>query len=695
MSCKRTLLIVVLLGLAVVISGCEYDPGTPTCEPGALVSPELSAPSNWEVVTGSHVTLDWTYPDESCEPEGYQIILSKERDFDPVDITGGTGDSSTSWSPSGPLEPATEYFWRVAAMVGTTVGPYSSHIQSFFTEPVCDPGTLTAPALENPPFGGIFERGYSSLEWSYPDSTCIPESYRVELSEDRDFADTSLFGGTGNPSTRWGPGDPLEPATQYYWRIAPFTDGVLGPFSSRSTFFTDPVCDPGSVSAPALNAPADGSVLATDTPMLEWSHPDSSCAPDGVRVELATSPDMSSDLIVSDFPDGVTTAWVPSPPLDDCQTYYWRTAFYAQGTLGPYSGVRSFSVDLTDSCACDPSSLPQPVLSWPGQYEIISALSPRLEWNTPGTCDLDSYLVQISTWYDFSDPSLFGATGTPETSWTPGAPLDPATQYYWKVAAALGSDQGTFSGVRSFFTGPECNYVGTVGTPERLTPADGTTLGSLTAVLRYRPGGDPGCIPDGYFLNLQTDPAFGGTNLLTEFGIPATTVITDPLANCERYFWTVTAVQDGSRGPVSTVGWFDTNEGGLCPLRGMPGMMGRNTFCREGTYPEHFDAVYTFEKGDYVEAAAQNPYGTYLQVYIPGPDGLKPPDPLGKCWIPAASADLWGEMEQLSIVNPPEKPEEDELVCRKDLEQDQCKAAGGVWRQTDDVTHVSYYCDCP
>ena len=695
MSCKRVVMIVVVLGLSLVMSGCEYDPAAPTCDPGDLVSPELSAPANWEVVTGSHVTLDWNYPDESCEPEGYQIILSRSRNFDPIDITGGTGDTSTSWSPAGPLEPAAEYFWRVAAMVGTTVGPYSSHIQSFFTEPICDPDTQEMPILDLPAYGGIFERGYSSLEWSYPVSSCIPESYRVELSADPDFSDTSLFGGTGNPSTRWGPGDPLEPATQYYWRIAPFTDGVLGPFSNPSTFFTDPVCAPGGVSAPVLEAPADGSELTTATPKLEWSHPDPACSPDGFRLEISTSPDLDSLALWSDSPDAAATSFQAGYPLDDCQTYYWRTAFYSQGTMGPYSGIQSFAVDLTGSCVCDPSSLPQPVLSWPGQYEIIAELSPLLEWSNPGACTPDSYLVHISTWFDFSDTSLFGATGSPNTAWAPGSPLDPATQYYWKVASATESDIGPFSNIRSFFTGPECSYVGTVGTPERLAPADGTMLDTLTAVLHYRPGGDPGCIPDGYFLNLQTDPTFGGTNLLAEYGIPATTVITDPLVNCERYFWTVTAVQDGSRGTASDVGWFDTNEGGLCPIRGMPGMMRRNTFCREGTYPEHFDAVHTFEEGDYVEAAAQNPYGTYLQVYVPGPEGSRPRDPDDRCWIPQESAFLWGDPGALSVVVPPDPPEEAELVCRKDLDREQCQAAGGTWTQTSSIANVSYYCECP
>lgn len=697
---RRLNVILLLIIISAGATSCDYPSATPVCEEGDLISPELISPELWEVVTGSHVVLEWSYGDESCEPEGYQIVLSQNRDFSPPRITGGTGDSSTTWSPSSPLDPATEYYWRVAAMAGTTVGPYSTHIKSFFTEPICDPSNQAAPILDLPEPGGIFERGYSSLEWTYPFSTCIPESYRVELSTDPDFADTSLFGATGNPSTRWGPGSPLDPATQYFWRISSSVAGVQGPYSITHSFFTDPVCDPVGLSAPDRLEPAEGAELTTATPLYTWSYPDASCAPEGFRLEISTTPDMSSLAMMADNPQRAYLSFQAGYPLADCQTYYWRTAVYADGTRGPFSDIGSFSINLTGDCACELPDLVAPELVWPGPYEIIPDLIPILDWNYPGSCDPTSYLVSLSRWHDFSDTSLFGATGTSNTSWAPGTELEPATQYWWKVAGATLTDAGPYSSNRSFFTGPECSYVGTVGTPQLISPANGGVVDTTAAVLRYEPGGDPGCIPDGYLLNLQTDPTLGGTNLLAEYGLPATTVITEPLNNCTRYYWTATAVQDGSYGPASDIGWFYTNQDGLCPIPGIPGLMRMNTFCRSGTYPEHFAALHTFEVGDFVEAVAQNPLGTYLLVQIPGPDGLVPEDSLGTCWITLESADLWGDHRVLQVEKPPEKPIEKPEVtetppaCSRDLSQDQCKAAGGTW-----FTPTSYqgdpYCKCP
>ena len=692
----RARIVLTLVLFMMALSGCEYDPFHPTCDAGELIPPELNSPEGWAIVTGSHVSLEWTYGDESCQPEEYQIVLARTPDFSSPEITDTVDGEQVSWSPSAPLDPGTEYYWRVAAMTGTTVGPFSTEIRSFFTEPTCNSAAQAAPVLELPADGGIFDRGYSSLEWSYPDTSCIPESYLVQLSSEPDFSDTSLFGATGNPSTRWGPGPPLDPATQYFWRVAPSSEGVRGPFSPIFSFVTDPVCDPALLTAPILEEPAAEEVLTTASPALHWSYPDPTCTPEGFLFELSTTPDMSAPVYTVDQPGFAARSYQVDPPLEDCQTYYWRAAVYADGSLGPYSEVGSFSINITDACSCAPDQIPQPALSWPGPYEIIPDLIPVLEWENPGECEPESYLVQLSRLYDFSATVQVGATGSPETAWAPGSPLEPATQYWWRVTGTVGPEEGQYSSPRSFFTGPECNYVGTVGIPQRLSPPDGSMLGSLTAVLRYEPGGDPGCIPDGYFLNLQTNPNFGGMNLLTEYGLPGTTVITDPLSDCTRYFWTVTAVQDDAYGPASSVGWFDTNESGICPPRGMPGMMKDDTFCREGTYADDFPAVHTFQAGDYLEAVAQNPYGTYLQVQIPGPDGMPPAEPPGTCWLPAQSVALWGNSAVLKVEIPPEKPAEEaeELVCKRSLSEQKCIEAGGSW-----FIPTTYqgdpYCQCP
>ncbi len=686
---RKGLLFIILGFVVLLISGCVPETPLPTCPTADLEPPELDSPALWEVVDGSAVTLEWNYPDPSCQPEGYRIDLSLNRDFSTLDVTGGTGNPNTSWAPADPLEPATEYFWRIAAINGTTLGPYSTEIRSFFTEPICNPAAQVAPELSLPPDGGIFERGYSSLEWSYPDPSCIPASYRVELSPTSDFSDTALFGGTGNPSTRWGPGSPLDPATQYYWRIAPFTDTTMGPYSETWTFFTDPVCDSAALVAPNSLFPSEGYELGLEAPAYEWDYPDPSCAPVGYHLQVSSTPDFSN--IVMDLKhDDSDTLWTPAVALPDCDQYYWRVAAIAENggghyVDGPFSDVLSFSVNVGFACpvpTCDPVDIPQPVLYSPGSYSIIADLTPSLEWNNPGMCDPESYLIHLSTENDFSDTSLFGATGTPDAVWSPSSSLEEATQYWWEVAGSVGSTTGPFSSKQSFFTGPECISLSDVVAPERLAPEDGAHLDSLVARLRYTPG-DPGCIPDGYSLNLQEDPSFSGTNLLGDYSMPGTTVYTDPLDDCTIYYWKVAAIQDAGYGPFSDVGWFFTNEAGVCVPPYVPGLLGRNLNCRQGGYKES-ELLRVFEVGEIAEVVAVGPYGYYYALQVPGSDEI--------CWAVSEYIELWGDEDDLEVRIPPQPPSPTPLVCHKDLPKDLCEEAGGEWYEG---AAAAPYCKCP
>ncbi len=209
--------------LLLALNGC--GPTLPTCATGSLQAPVLASPAMWELVGSLSPTLSWTYPDATCNPEGYAIDLSTGPFFTD-DLGGGTGNPSLAWSPGSPLQPGKEYKWGVQAINGTTLGPYAgSHY--FFTGPMCDTAALSAPVLFEPADGAVITELEPSLIWEYMDG-CLPQGYRVDLSVDPTFADTSLSGGTGNPSTRWGPGAPLADCTTYFWKIAPINDTTLG-----------------------------------------------------------------------------------------------------------------------------------------------------------------------------------------------------------------------------------------------------------------------------------------------------------------------------------------------------------------------------------------------------------------------------------------------------------------------------------
>lgn len=120
--------------------------------------------------------------------------------------------------------------------------------------PTCPTDGLLAPVLVSPIDGAAVTSLTPTLTWAYPDPACNPEGYRVDLSVDETFADTSLSGGTGNPSTNWVPGRDLESCQVYHWRIAAINGTTLGPFSEARSFRVEtgaecpPVAPPPSAS---------------------------------------------------------------------------------------------------------------------------------------------------------------------------------------------------------------------------------------------------------------------------------------------------------------------------------------------------------------------------------------------------------------------------------------------------------------
>ncbi len=117
-------LFLLVLGLA----ACNLPastPATPTCPTAGLLPPVLVAPHNEGVAASLSPSLIWAYPDSSCNPEGYRIDLSVDADFADTRLSGGAGGSATTWAPATELQNCQVYYWRVAAINGTTLGPFS------------------------------------------------------------------------------------------------------------------------------------------------------------------------------------------------------------------------------------------------------------------------------------------------------------------------------------------------------------------------------------------------------------------------------------------------------------------------------------------------------------------------------------------------------------------------------------------
>jgi hypothetical protein len=259
---KHHWVVLLVFLVTLFLPGCF--PLAATCPPDSLVNaPALNAPGMWEVVDALTPTLSWSFSavstspngDTNCVPDGYHVDLSTGPDF--MDTLGGdVAGTSTSFTPGAPLEPGKQYAWGVYATVGGSESPYGG-TRYFFTGPMCASEALVAPTLLWPPDGGVITAAEAEdtvdgpmpmLKWEYPDP-CLPEGYRIDLSTDSSFVDTSLSGGTGHPSTRWMAGQPMEDCTTYYWRVAPINGTTLGPFSGTWSFdmAVGESCSPGLV----------------------------------------------------------------------------------------------------------------------------------------------------------------------------------------------------------------------------------------------------------------------------------------------------------------------------------------------------------------------------------------------------------------------------------------------------------------
>jgi len=140
----------------------------PMCATADLAAPTLLEPANNATVTEIWPSLIWDYPDP-CLPEGYRIELSTESDLSDVGLHGGTGNPSTRWAAGHELENCERYYWRVAPINDTTLGPFSST----FTFRIDTDGTCP-PEPFIPDFGGWFEMDMNAFCRVGPDPVFDP-----------------------------------------------------------------------------------------------------------------------------------------------------------------------------------------------------------------------------------------------------------------------------------------------------------------------------------------------------------------------------------------------------------------------------------------------------------------------------------------------------------------------------------------
>ena len=335
----------------------------PVCEAASLVAPEPIFPAGYMFVYDAPF-FEWTYPDDACVAEGYHLQVASDPGFATLVFDERRTDPSTLWLPTFDLENCSVYYWHVAAIQGGSDGPYSAtetfsvNVAATCTQQ-CTEDQLVAPVPLGPPHyanvGTAPTEGLvpGLLWWGYP-MPCLPEGFGVHLSTERDFSDSSLFGGV-HPVTgfggNWTPSVPLEPATQYWWEVFAGIGTTFGPTSPVRSFFTGPQCASGSDAIPpTLLSPEDGATVDTLTPWLRYTPGEGGCVPDGYAIYLDTDADFAGEEPYASLNLPGTT-FIPDP-LQDCTTYYWRVSPIQDDFILPWSEVWSFRTDANPNTVC-------------------------------------------------------------------------------------------------------------------------------------------------------------------------------------------------------------------------------------------------------------------------------------------------------------------------------------------------------
>jgi hypothetical protein len=577
----------------------------------------------------------------------------------------------------------------------------------------CTPADLEPPTITSP--GHYYHVGTGPtigsltpefFEWEF-DPACTPEHFKIKFSPDRHFgsARSGMTDGelTWPPTGATYPQAPLEPATEYFWNVRAWTDGVNGADSETRVFFTGPLCTSASeLGAPELLSPDPSEVIGELYAELHYQVGEPKCVPETYLIDLQTDPTFAGTNLLTSY--GIPGTYVLTDELTDCTTYYWRVAPLFGGAQGPFSETRAFNVRVSPSCPmisavpdlvidtnlmslmCDPEDLTPPDLLWPPHMSEVSLLGMEdflpaefFQWS-PIDCIPDKYKLRFSHDPDWGIARAGMTDGelswpSPDTEY-PQLGIELATEYFWNVRAWTDGVNGPDSPTWIFFTGPSCAEPGDLGPPELIYPDPGAVIPALEVELNYDPG-ESECIPDGYYIDLQTAADFSGTSLYDQsWSSKHTFFPVADLQDCTTYYWRVAAIEDMTFGPFSESRAFSTNESGLCVQSMAPQIEAtRDLACYEGPVPGTYPILGYLVQGETAPIVAQSLDQTWW--YIQNPDA---PD---ICAVPKDGGEPEGDTSGVPMWNNPQIEidggDSGPPICHAGLQIEECKALGGTW----------------
>jgi hypothetical protein len=414
--------------------------------------------------------------------------------------------------------------------------------------------------------------------------------------------------------------------------------------------------------------PIDMIIVDDLRPELKWDF--TGCIPEQYEIYLFTKPTNAYqvDTGLGGLTGSTDKSWTPSVDLNIGTHYMWQVAAKAEGAE---PGLHPSFGEFVVGPACEYPELLTPDPVWPvGRIEFISWFV--WEYADP-TCTPEGYAFQLSRNPEFTDLVINTREANPikgwydsTTLWNAGIKDDICTQYYWRVAAIDGPTDSPWSEVSSYYIdkyGVCLPQIVDAGDIPELAPICGDGIVN----------GDEQCDGDNLTMCLSGQQCINCkcTTVIEQCG----NGIIDEGEQC-----------DGDNLTMCLSGQVCENcqcithiEAGpeFCIYKAL-----QNSNCRESDYPES-RLVETMMEGDSADLIALNP--EYTHGLFEFADGKQ-------CWLWLGLLD--GEENPfgncpVEIVDPPEAPRES--ACNKDLDERECIAAGGEWKEG----MAAPYCACP
>jgi ABC-type oligopeptide transport system substrate-binding subunit len=484
-------------------------PGTP-----------ISKTPSFNTLTTTTPTLIWTAPTSSGDSslDHYELqVINTSDSLRPIVLDESISASSTTqFSITTPLDPATSYLWHIR--VFSTSGAYSnwSNDSTFKTR-------IDTPSLVSPDNSTTSLSLRPTFKWN---AITGATGYYI-------FVGTTKYSVTGN-KTEFTPTIDLKSGLAYSWYIQAINSSYGPSLASETRTITMPT-PPG---VPTLLTPANSAQVNGYTPLLDWSD---STIPAGISLDhydIQISKISTFGAVDDITGTSSSSNYQVADSLAPNTIYYWRVrSANSTGAYSAWSRVNSFQTKIAP-----------PVLQDPDNSEDSDSLRPTFKWQS--VTGAIGYTLQIAKDNNFA--SLVGSfpTASSVMEYTPTKDLPAGLTLYWRVQAKAASNQSdlTAGEVRSFTT-PKVPSI-----PNLLTPGNGALVTDSTPILDWSDSTGTGIsAAASYEIQASTDSTFT-LDVLSFSTTSSTYEFTSTLNSNAVYYWRVRSLNAaGEHSAWSTV----------------------------------------------------------------------------------------------------------------------------------------------